>query len=107
MEHIYEVVDATDEERYYSLGLFMEEGHARTLLWGESPPYNDGDPDAVTVEIRKRRLGFHPHEFTVIAKRTWVRNYDAQGDESDWSAKPVEDPNTGYEPRDCGEKLKP
>jgi hypothetical protein len=94
MEHIYEVVDSSDDERYYALGIFLAEQDAMSVLDGETPPSNDDDPEAVTVEVRRRTVGFHPHEHTVIASRTWVRNYE--DDKPDWSAKPIKlsGPNT-------------
>lgn len=87
MEHIYEVVDATDDERYWALGIFLTESDAMSVLDGNEPPYNDDDPDAATVEVRTRKVGFHPHEHVVIASRTWVRNYE--DDKPDWTAQPI------------------
>ena len=87
MEHIFEVVDSTDDERYYALGIFISEADAMSVLDGEEPPSNDDDPEAVTIEVRRRTVGFHPHEHTVIASRTWVRNYE--DDKPDWSPNPI------------------
>lgn len=94
MEHIFEVVDSTDDERYYALGIFLTAQDAMSVLDGDEPPSNDDDPEAVTLEVRRRAVGFHPHEHTVIASRTWVRNYD--DDKPDWSPNPIKlsGPNT-------------
>ena len=94
MEHIFEVVDSSDDERYYALGIFLVEDEAMSVLDCDEPPYNDDDPDSVTVEVRRRTLGFHPHEHTVIASRTWVRNYD--DDKPDWTPNAIKlsGPNT-------------
>lgn len=87
-ERVYEVVDITDDERYYTLGLFLTEDEAMSVLDAESPPYNDDDPEAVIVEVRSRPVGFHPHAFTPVASRTWLRNYDDT--KPDWEAKPIQ-----------------
>lgn len=87
MNHIFEVVDATDDERYYTLGLFETEPLAMAVLDGASPPYNDDDPESVKVEVRRRPFGFHPHAWDKIAERTWQRNY--ADDAPAWTAQPV------------------
>lgn len=87
MEHIFEVVDATDDERYYSLGVFLTEAGAMSLTDGAEPPYNDDDPDAVTIEVRRRLIGFHPHAWDKIAEKTWVRSYADNA--PDWTPQPV------------------
>jgi len=87
MEHIYEVVDATDDERYYSLGVFLTEAEAVSLLDGDDPPHNDDDPDAVIIQVRTRPIGFHPHAYTEFASRTWIRNYE--DDKPDWTAQAI------------------
>lgn len=87
IERIYEVVDASNEEQYWPLGLFLSEPDAMALLNQESPPYSDDDPESVLIEVRSRPVGFHPHEFTVIASRTWVRLYEDTG--PDWNALPI------------------
>lgn len=97
MTHIYEVVDGTDGERYYSLGVFLSEAEAMSALDGDEPPANDADPEEVTVEVRSRKLGFNPHEYTVIASRRWIRNYDDTL--PDWAAQPIKYINTSIPAR--------
>jgi len=87
MNTIYEVVDTTDDERYYTLGLFRTEEEALSVLDAEEPPSNEDNTDAVIVEVRCRPLGFHPHAWGVVAERTWVRNYD--DNLPDWTAQPL------------------
>lgn len=87
MTHIFEAVDATDDERYYTLGLFLTEPEAMAVLEGDEPPYNDDDPESVTVEIRRRPLGFEPNAWHKIAERQWVRNYE--DGKPDWSPRPI------------------
>jgi len=87
IERIYEVVDASNEENYWPLGLFLSESEAMSLLDGESPPYSDDDPESVLIEVRSRPVGFHPHEYTTVASRVWVRTYDDT--KPDWNALPI------------------
>jgi len=83
----FEVVDATDEERYYTLGLFATEADALSVIEGDYPPYSDDNPDSVTVEVRRRPLGFHPHAFDVVASKTWVRYYGHDEAHAEWEVR--------------------
>ncbi len=87
LDRIYEVVDATDDERYWPLGVFLSRDAAMSLLDGAEPPFNDDEPESVTVEVRSRLIGFHPHQREIIASRTWVREYE--DDKPDWTAHPI------------------
>jgi len=87
MQHIFEVIDGTDDERYYTLGLFLTETEAMSVLDSEEPPSDEDGSDAVTLEVRRRPLGFHPHAWDKIAERTWVRNYE--DGKPEWSACPA------------------
>jgi hypothetical protein len=87
-QHVFEVVDASDEERYYTLGMFFDRNEAMSLLDCDEPPYNDDDPESAVIEIRERPVGFHPHKFKTIAARTWVRNY-SDDDDGKWTAQPI------------------
>lgn len=83
--YIYEVVGATCEGQYFTMGLFLDEDEAVALLTQDEPPYGDDDPAAVSIEVRRRPLGFHPHAWAAVASRTWVRNYDDT--KPDWLPK--------------------
>lgn len=73
---IFELVDATDDEHYYTLGIFLDEQAALSWLRHPKPPVNEHDNDAVELEVRARKIGFHPHKWRVVAKRAWVREWD-------------------------------
>ena len=94
---VFEVVDASDEEKYYPLGIYLDEAEALAVLDADAPPYNDDDPESVVVEVRRRPTGFHPHAFAVIATRTWVRDYET-GDGHGWIPRPIDRPNDKF----CG-----
>jgi hypothetical protein len=88
---VYEVVDATDDEQYYPLGIFLSPEQALSLLDGAEPPYDENGVDSVTLEVRGRKVGFKPNHFWVVASRTWVRDYESEGKE--WKAQPITTPN--------------
>lgn len=87
MSRVFEVVDATNEELYYTLGVYLNIHEALALLDGKSPPYSDDNPESVKIEVRERRLGFYPHDYRVLASRTWVRLYDDSPEQ--WYAEPI------------------
>lgn len=87
--HVYEVVDASDEEQYFTLGVFIDEKVAREQLDSAEPPSNDFGNDSVTLIVRKRALGWRPHELgEVIAQRTWTREYPEEATDPLWSCNP-------------------
>ena len=57
MEHIYEVVDSTDDEIYHTLGLFFSfEDALATIRDLEEPPVDDPEGE-VTLSVYKRTTG--------------------------------------------------
>ncbi len=84
--HVYEVVDHSDEEQYFTLGIYIDELAAREVLDSRHPPSNDNELDSVTIQVRQRALGWHPLALgEVIAQRTWTRTYDESGE---WKCEP-------------------
>jgi len=81
------VVDATDEERYWPMGVFLNEAEAMAVLDAVEPPNNEGEHEAVTFEVRRRKTGFAPHDYTKIAERTWVHDWTEE--RPVWIAKPI------------------
>lgn len=96
---VFEVVDSTLEEQYWPLGIFPTEEDAMAIIRADQPPKFEGAcEDAVRVEVRRRRFGFHPHEFETIAAREWYLNWDFAdhaGSAPQWKAGPlrVDSPN--------------
>lgn len=89
---LFEVVDSTDDDRYYTLGIFHIEADAMSLLDGAEPPINEDDHESVTIEVRSRPIGFHPHDFTEVASRTWFRNFHDEGpdwENAKWKSHPI------------------
>lgn len=85
--YVFEVVDSSNDEQYWSLGVFLDEQAAMSVLDADEPPYTDDDPECAVVEVRRREVGFKPHNYTTVASRQWVRNYE--DDKPDWTAQPI------------------
>lgn len=85
--HVFEAVDATDEEQYFTLGIFLTEESALAILNKPEPEcYYGLDTESITIEIRQRKIGLHPYAWDKIASKTWWRNYD---DGEKWFTKPA------------------
>lgn len=86
--HVYEVVDHSDEEQYFTLGIYIDESAAREILDTPFPPSNESALDCVTIQVRKRPLGWFPHELgDVIAQRTWTLDWSEEKSPC-WKCKP-------------------
>ncbi|MBK8037658.1 MAG: hypothetical protein IPK22_11055 [Verrucomicrobiaceae bacterium] len=76
--HIYELVDATDEEHYYPLGLFTDLKAA--IAQAEVFPPNEWDEDRedhACCEIRQRGLGLSGHDYEVLWRCEWIEKAGA------------------------------
>lgn len=88
--HVFELVDVTDEERYFTHGIFLTEQEAKEAATCARPPCGTDSSftGGVTYEIRKRRVGFHPHEIgEVVLTREWISAYDEQLQRDGWTVK--------------------
>lgn len=90
--YVYEVIDRSDDEQYYPLGIFLDRESALKVLDADKPPLNDGDLDYVTHEVRIRPVGFNPYAERAIATRSWERKYDEADDDIGWKAHPIKFP---------------
>lgn len=89
---IFELVDVTDEETYYTMGLFETAEEAirqASTSENNTPPCNEIGEDYVTMEVRKRTIGKLQWSETgeVVATVRWVRKYSDEDEDSDgkWS----------------------
>jgi hypothetical protein len=87
---VYEVVDATDDERYYPLGIFLSQKEAVRAVQSLSRTdkaiswiVDESDNNCERIEIRKREIGWSEHGVTV---QTIERSeyYDEENDEYKW-----------------------
>jgi len=93
---VFEAVDATNEEQYWPLGIWMTLQDALTALRVDDPKTigcNDADDfeEYRLIEIRERKTGWCGAG-TVVSKMEWRETYDEASDEFKWTR--IETPNT-------------
>jgi len=89
IEKLYEVVDATDDEMYFTQGTFLSLEEIIKDIESESDPTNltDNDVDEYfKIEIWERKIGWSGRGKVVYA-REWVNEYNEDTDEDEWRAK--------------------
>lgn len=97
MESVYELVDVSDDEVYYPLGLFLSVQDAidaveKHFSEKSEPPheghYDDGD--VISLEVRKRDIGLAAVSFKAEWSRKWQRVWDDDDFSGDgrWVEKP-------------------
>lgn len=75
---LFEVVDATDEERYYPLGIFLDLASAVEAAQEHAPPrWEPMVDDHAVVEIRLRTVGLSGGDYSVLWRGHWQRNYES------------------------------
>ena len=89
---VFEVVDATSDEQYWTLGIFLSFDEAKSAVDVPMPSdigcsdHDDYD-DFRKVEIRERAIGWGGSGKTV-AKMEWESSsYDEKEDEFKWTSK--------------------
>lgn len=83
---IFELVDATDEETYHSLGMYFDlESAIEDAANGDRPPTDTWD-DVARLEVRERKIGFYgAHDSGKCrAQIAWLSEYNESTDEYDW-----------------------
>jgi hypothetical protein len=89
IEAVYEVVDATDPEIYWPLGMFLTRESAMQAITVDDPDSIRGGgslDDFRVMEVRERKIGFGEHR-NVVGKMTWTSEYDEAKDEYKWTRK--------------------
>lgn len=89
MKNIFEAVDHTDEEMYFTIGLWPKLEDAIKAIEGCKQPCDFSDQDHeeyCKVEIRARVIGFSDIGETV-ATIEWELNYNEAEDEYQWERK--------------------
>jgi hypothetical protein len=83
---IFELVDTTNEETYFTMGLFSTLSEALAIAsQGTRPPPMEIEDDLVLLEIRERPIGKigWSELGEVRAKIRWVRKYSDEDEDSD------------------------
>ena len=90
---VYEVVDASSEETYWTCGIFptletaiaaVEECNDPHDIGGDNSGFND---NYAMVEVRERKFGWSGTG-KVRYVREWERAYDESSDDYSWKKKP-------------------
>jgi hypothetical protein len=79
---IFELVDATNDETYYTLGLYLTlQDAVDDACVGDSPP-TDCYEDFATLEVRERKLGYsgHSNNGKKVAVVVWTRDFESDED---------------------------
>jgi hypothetical protein len=85
---VFEVVDATDDENYFTLGVFLSLADAmREVESRDAPDDLGGDhgdhEEYCVVEIRERKIGLGGIG-REVARYEWKSTYDEAADEYGW-----------------------
>jgi len=84
---VFEMVDATDDEQYFPIGIWLTLESAMTALNECKDPDDVGSDgcheDYFKVEIRQHQIGWSGHG-KLVYQREWTNNYDEAKDEYNW-----------------------
>jgi hypothetical protein len=73
---VFEIVDSSDDELYFTLGIFssLEKAIAAVESWGDDPELENGIDEYQKVEIRQRKLDSF-EDFREVWTREWVWDF--------------------------------
>ena len=85
MDVIYEVIDSTNDEMYFTLGIFvsLDDLKDRLITFDKNSAISDSGPneDVEVIEVKERKIGWGEHGKTVF---TITREYEyCEKDDSD------------------------
>lgn len=85
MLHVFEIIDSTDDEMYFPLGIFLTEGEALRAIRKADPehPVSEHAEDYESLSIVRRKIGWDG-----FGKRIWEfrreTQYNEERDEYLW-----------------------
>ena len=86
-DYVYEIVDSTDDERYWTLGIFASLADALAAMNGITPDDLPGDHEeyegACRVEIRERAMGWGD-KGKCVQDYEWRDKYNEDADVYEW-----------------------
>lgn len=91
---IYEVIDRTDDEAYYTLGLFLSLDDAIKDAESKTPDdwESDGNiDDYAEIEIRERQIGWTGTNTKKVWEMSWKKTYPDNDEADDYIWEPVKD----------------
>ena len=84
---IYEIVDRTNDEIYFTLGIFLSLEEAIINVESTMPDEWGTDgciDDYATIEIRERNIGWTGSVSNVVLSIEWENQYQEDTDENKW-----------------------
>lgn len=87
---IFEIIDATSDEAYYPIGLFLSLEDAVAQIEGRPRPWElcenaMFDGESAAIEIRKRGIGINTlQNGEIVWSRKWVNKYNEDEDDNLW-----------------------
>jgi len=94
-EHIFEIADVSDEECFFTIGVFLSLEDAVAAIEAKEEPWTlceaaMFDGESASMEIRKKKLGILDplNNGDVVWSRKWVNQYEEESDENKWVIVP-------------------
>jgi len=91
VRNIFEIVDVSDEEAYFTIGVFLSLEEAVAAVEAKAEPWQlcesaMFDGESASMEIRRKPVNvLDPlNNGDVVWSRKWVNKYDDDADESAW-----------------------
>lgn len=91
-EYIFEIADVSDEECFFTIGVFLTLEEAVAAIEAKAEPWQLCESamfsgEYAAMEIRKKKLGvLDPmNNGEVVWARKWVNKYDEETDEEEWA----------------------
>ena len=82
---LYELVHESDD-MYFTLGIFDSLGEAIAAVDQHGVQLVDDAEDSACVEVRRRKVGLCDAG-KILWKRTWIRDWEAEGVDERWEVK--------------------
>lgn len=99
---VFEIVDATNDEQYYTVGIWLtlEAALAAIEKCGDNPPGENLDDEKITMEIRERKIGVLDWSEcgSAVAEVFWIKTHRESDDSYEWRREQT--PNDGTQRRE-------
>lgn len=104
---VYELVDCTNDESYFPMGLFLSLEDALAQLKDREEPPTDDPEEFVRMEVRERQIGKLRwwDNGETVATIQWIQDYIEAEDEWVWHKPTISIPNAQSEPHGPTKKL--
>lgn len=92
---VFEVVDCTNDENYFPMGLFLSLEDALAQVKDREEPPTDDPEEIVRMEVRERQIGklIWWDNGKTVATIHWIQDYIEAKDEWVWHTPTISFPN--------------